>query len=135
MSALKHLEEILTISVVWASLFNFSEEINLKVHGNRRAAGSGFKPRSRPFCIFLNLVLIYKMVENARHLPPSLDHHDPIRPQPRVLAHSCISFARVLVYVSGPSTGWQFLSSGRLACDWSDSAEVRGEGSKFEQRS
>ena len=33
------------------------------------------------------------------------------------------------------STGSQLLSSGRLACDWSDSAEVRGEGSKFEQRS
>ena len=25
-----------------------------------------------------------------------------MRPQPRVLTHSCISFARVLVYVSGP---------------------------------
>ena len=33
---------------------------------------------------------------------PSLDHHDSIRPQPRVLTHSCISFACVLVYVSGP---------------------------------
>ena len=40
--------------------------------------------------------------ERRDHQNTSLDHHDPIRPQLRVLTHSSISFARVLVYVSGP---------------------------------
>ena len=68
----------------------------------------------------------------------SLDHRDPIRPQPRVLTHSCISFVMCFGIRKRPlSTGWQFLSSGRLACDWSDSVEFeqRSWNLSFEQRS
>ena len=52
-----------------------------------------------------NVVTVHNSLRHfgtALRVITRLDHHDPIRPQPRVLTHSCISFARDLVYVSGP---------------------------------
>ena len=106
-----------------------------------RLISSLYVCKSQCLCVAYYLhtpVFVVYVFSSVDALQPSLDHRDPIRPQPRVLTHSCISFVMCFgIRKRSLSTGWQFLSSGRLACDWSDSVEFeqRSWNLSFEQRS